>query len=212
MFNLLLSDCSCPRVLSFLPDRVTGLLKIRISEHPYSYCDQLGALLGFPENRSPAFWTKVECHSSTAICSTRISFGEALSEPDLLSRIECLNTESASRTALAFEAVAHGDANGVASNCYLELSATACGFAIWHVISLDREPQLASVRERLPQDARREPPKSLQKSTKCLHHESLSMESIGKRRYLSSAARKNRTSRRRGQWVKSIPKADRPRQ
>jgi hypothetical protein len=79
MFNLLLSDCGCPRMLSFLPDRVTGLLKIRISEHPYSYCDQLGALLGFPENRSPAFWTKVECHSSTAICSTRVSFGNALS-------------------------------------------------------------------------------------------------------------------------------------
>jgi hypothetical protein len=139
MFNLLLSDCSCPRVLSFLPDRVTGLLKIRISEHPYSYCDQLGALLGFPENRSPAFWTKVECHSSTAICSTRVSFGDALSEPDLLSRIECLNTESASRAALAFEAVAHGDADGVASNCYLELSATACGFAIRHVDYLSTE-------------------------------------------------------------------------
>jgi hypothetical protein len=148
MFNLLLSDCSCPRVLSFLPDRVTGLLKIRISEHPYSYCDQLGALLGFPENRSPAFWTKVECHSSTAICSTRVSFGDALSEPDLLSRIECLNTESASRPALAFEAMAHGDADGVASNCYLELSATACGFAIRHVDYLSTETSKPSVRER----------------------------------------------------------------
>jgi hypothetical protein len=29
--------------------------------------------------------------------------------------------------------VAHGDVNGIASNCYLEPSATACGFAIWHV-------------------------------------------------------------------------------
>lgn len=126
-------------MLSFLPDRVTGLLKIRISEHPYSYCDQLGALLGFPENRPPAFWTKVECHSSTAICSTRVSFGDALSEPDLLSRIECLNTESASRTALAFEAVTHGNADRVASNCYLELSATACGLAIRHVDYLSTE-------------------------------------------------------------------------
>jgi hypothetical protein len=147
MFNLLLSDCGCPRVLSFLPDRVTGLLKIRISEHPDSYCDQLGALLGFPENRSPTFWTEVECHSSTAICSTRISLGDALSEPDLLSRIECLNTESASRTALAFEAVAHGDADGVASNCYLELSATACGFAIRHVDCLSTETRNRTVRE-----------------------------------------------------------------
>jgi hypothetical protein len=106
-------------MLSFLPDRVTGPLKIGISEHPYSYCDQLGALLGFPENRSPAFWSKVECDSSAAISSTQVSFGDALSEPDLLSRIECLNTESAPRTALAFEAVAHGDVDGVASNCYL---------------------------------------------------------------------------------------------
>jgi hypothetical protein len=69
----------------------------------------------------------------TAICSTRVSFGDALNEPDLLSRIECLNTEGAARTALAFEAVAHGDADGIASNCYLELSATACGFAVRHV-------------------------------------------------------------------------------
>jgi hypothetical protein len=126
-------------MLSFLPDRVTGHLKIRISEHSYSYRDQLGALLRFPEHRSPAFWTKVECHSSTTICSTHVSFDDAVSEPDLLSRIECLNTESASRTALAFEAVAHGDADGVASNCYLELSATACGLAIWHVDYLSTE-------------------------------------------------------------------------
>ena len=126
-------------MLSFLPDRATGLLKIRIGEHPYSYCDELGALLGFPENSSPTFWTKVECHSSTAICSTRISFGDARCGPDLLSRIECLNTESASRPALAFEAVAHGHADGVASNCYLELSATACGFAIRHVDYLSTE-------------------------------------------------------------------------
>lgn len=120
-------------MLSFLPDGVTGLFKIRISEHPDSNCDQLRALLGFPEYRSPAFWTEVECHGSTAICSTRVSFGDARSEPDLLPQIESLNTESASCTALAFEAVAHGDADGVASNCYLELSATACGLTIRHV-------------------------------------------------------------------------------
>ncbi len=120
-------------MLSFLPDGVTGLFKIRISEHPDSNCDQLRALLGFPENRSPAFWTKVERHGSTAICSTRVPFGDARSEPDLLPQIESLNTESASCPALAFEAVAHGDADGVASNCYLELSATACGLAIRHV-------------------------------------------------------------------------------
>jgi hypothetical protein len=57
----------------------------------------------------------------------------------LLSRIECLNTESASCTALAFEAVAHGDADRVASNCHLELSATACSFAIRHVNYLSTE-------------------------------------------------------------------------
>ena len=133
MFHLLLGDCGCPRVLSILPDRVAGFLKIGIGEHANSYRDQLGALLGFPENRSPTIRTEVECHSSTAVCSTRISFDDAVSESDLRSRIECLNTESASRPALAFEAVAHGDADGVASNRYLELSTTACGFAIRHV-------------------------------------------------------------------------------
>jgi hypothetical protein len=133
MFHLLLGDYGCPRMLSFLPDLVTGFLKIGIGEHANSYCDQVGALLGLPKNRSPTIQTKVECHSSTAVCSTRISFDDALSESDLRSRIECLNTESASRPALAFEAVAHGDADGVASNRYLELSATACGFTIRHV-------------------------------------------------------------------------------
>ncbi len=159
MLNLLLIDCGCPRMLSFLPDRVAGPLKIRISKHPYSDCDQLGALLGFPENRSAAFGTEVESHSSTALCSTRVSFGDALGEPDLLSRIECLNTESASGTALAFEAVAHGDADGVASNCYLELSATACGFAIRHVDYLSTETRnsiRASARFLVSQDAGRE--------------------------------------------------------
>jgi hypothetical protein len=148
MFHLLLGDCGCPRVLSFLPDRVAGFLKIGVGEHPNSYGDQLGALLGFPENRSPTIRTEVECHSSTAVCSTRISFDDALSEPDSRSRIECLNTESASRPALAFEAVAHGDADGVASNRYLELSATACGFAIRHVDYLSTRRTTAFVRAR----------------------------------------------------------------
>jgi hypothetical protein len=130
MFHLLLTDCGCPGMLSFLPYRVAGFLKIGIGEHANSYRDQLGALLGFPENRSSTLRTEVECHSSTAVRSARISFGDALSEPDLRSRIECLDTESASRPTLAFEAVAHGDADGVASNRYLELSTTACGFAI----------------------------------------------------------------------------------
>jgi hypothetical protein len=103
-------------------------------------------LLGFPENRSPTIRTEVECHSSTAVCSTRISFDDAFSEPDLRSRLECLNTESASRPALAFEAVAHGDADGVASNRYLDLSATACGFAIRHVDYLSTRRTIAFVR------------------------------------------------------------------
>jgi hypothetical protein len=133
---------------SFLPDRVAGFLKIGVGEHPYGYCDQLGALLGFPENRFSTLRTEVECHSSTAVCSTRISFGDALSEPDLRSRIERLNTESASRPALAFEAVAYGDADGVASNRYPELSATACGFAIRHVDYLSTRRIIAFVRAR----------------------------------------------------------------
>ena len=148
MFHLLLADCGCPRVLSFLPDRVAGFLKIGVGEHPNSYGDQLGALLGFPENRSSTLRTEVECHSSTAVRSTRILFDDALSEPDLRSGIERLNTESASRPALAFEAVAHGDAGWVASNRYLELSATACGFAIRHVDYLSTGRTIAFVRAR----------------------------------------------------------------
>jgi hypothetical protein len=139
-----------------------------------------------PRKPSPRILTKVECHSSTAICSTGVSFGDALSEPDLLSRIECLNTESASRTALAFEAVAHGDADGVPSNGYLELSATACGFAIRHVDYLSTEthnrprPTIACVREHsflhLNTPARTPP---IRCRSRFLNHESVSMESIG---------------------------------
>ena len=87
-------------------------------------------------------------YSPTTVRSTRISFGDTLSEPDLRSRIERLNTKSASRPALAFEAVAHGDADGVASNRYLELSATACGFAIRHVDYLSTIRTTAFVRAR----------------------------------------------------------------
>jgi hypothetical protein len=43
--------------------------------------------------------------------------------------------------------VAHGDANGVASNCYLELSATACGLAIRHVDYLSTESPTGSATE-----------------------------------------------------------------
>jgi hypothetical protein len=135
-------------MLPSLPDRVAGFLKVGIGEHPDSYRYQLGALLGFPENRSPTLRTEVECHSSTAVRSTRILFDDALSEPDLRSRIERLNTESASRPALAFEAVAHGDADGVTSNRYLELSTTACGFAIRHVDYLSTRRTIAFVRAR----------------------------------------------------------------
>jgi hypothetical protein len=156
MFYLLLADCGCPRMLSFLPDRVTGLLEFRISKHPHGHRDQLGVLRGFPEERSPTFRTEVECHYSPAVCSTRISFGDALSEPDLLSQIEGLNTEGAACPALAFEAVAHGDADGVASNCYLELTATACGFTIRHLNYLSTETRngiRVSAQFLVPQDA-----------------------------------------------------------
>jgi hypothetical protein len=39
------------------------------------------------------------------------------------------------------------DANGVASNCYLELSATACGLAIRHVDYLSTESPTGSATE-----------------------------------------------------------------
>jgi len=62
---------------------------------------------------------------------------------------------------LAFEAVTHGDADRVASNCYLELSATACGFAIRHVDYLSTDTR-NTIRARaqflVPQDARRKLP------------------------------------------------------
>lgn len=161
MFNLLPSDGGCPRMLSFFPDRVAGPLEFRIGECPNSDCDQFGALLEFPENGSPAFWTKIEGHHPPAISPTRITFSAALSEPDLLSRIKCLNTESASRPALAFEAMAHGHADRAASNYESELSATASRFAIRHVNSLSTEtnkPIRARTRVLAPQDARRKLP------------------------------------------------------
>jgi hypothetical protein len=133
MFHVVFGDCGRPRMPASLPAGETGLLEAWISEIPDSYSDQIGASLGLPEDRSPAFRAKAGCHGRTAVSSTRIAFGSSPSGLDLLARIECLNAESASRPALAFEAMAHRDADRFASNLKLELSATACGFAIRHV-------------------------------------------------------------------------------
>jgi hypothetical protein len=116
MLDFLLGERGCPKVLPFFPNRATGRLKIRVGERPHSYRGQLRSLRGDPENRSPAFRTKIECHSPTAIPLTRILLDDALRGLDLLALVKGLDTESASRPSLTFEAVAHGDENGIASN------------------------------------------------------------------------------------------------
>jgi hypothetical protein len=116
MLNFLLGEHGRPSVLSSFPNRITGRRKIRVSERPHSYSGQLRLLRGDPEDRSPAFWTEIECHSSTAVAFTRISLDDALSGLDLLFQVPCLDTESASRPSLTFEAVAHGDASRIASD------------------------------------------------------------------------------------------------
>jgi hypothetical protein len=39
MFNLLVADCDCPRILSSFPDREARPLKISVGEHPNGHCD-----------------------------------------------------------------------------------------------------------------------------------------------------------------------------
>jgi hypothetical protein len=53
---------------------------------------------------------------------------------DLLASEPCLNAEQASRSALAFEAMAHRDADRFAVAAEPELSAGASGFTIRHGI------------------------------------------------------------------------------
>jgi hypothetical protein len=132
MFNSLVADCDCPRMLSSFPDRETRPLKIRVGEHPNGYCNQVRTLLSFPENGAPTIWAEMECHDPTAVRLTCIPFVSASNESNLLSREPCLNSECASRPALAFKAMAHGDTNGVALAYEPKLSAAARGFVICH--------------------------------------------------------------------------------
>jgi hypothetical protein len=119
-------------MLSSFPDREAGPLKIRGGERSNRYCNQVGTLRRLPENGAPAFWAEMECHDSTAVRLTRIPFVSALNEPNLLSREPCLNSECASRPALAFKAMAHGDTNGVALAYQPKLSTAARGFVVCH--------------------------------------------------------------------------------
>jgi hypothetical protein len=71
-------------------------------------------------------------HDPTAVRLSRIPFVSAFNEPNLLSREPCLNSECASRPTLAFQAMAHGDTNGVTLAYEPTLSAAARGFTVCH--------------------------------------------------------------------------------
>ena len=96
------------------PDQEARPLKIRLGEHPNGHCNQAGTLLSLPEDGAPTLWAEMKCHDPTAVRVPRIPLVSAFNEPNLLSREPCLNSECASRPALAFKAMAHGDTNGVA--------------------------------------------------------------------------------------------------
>jgi hypothetical protein len=119
-------------MLSSFPDREARPLKIRVGEHPDGYGNQVGTLLSLPENGAATLRAEMKCHDPTAVPLTRIPLVGTFNEPNLLSRKPCLNSECASRPALAFKAMAHGDANGVALAYMAKLSAAARGFVVCH--------------------------------------------------------------------------------
>ena len=119
-------------MLSSFPNREARCLKIRVGKHPNGYCNQVGTLLRLPENGAPALGAEMECHDPAAIRLTRIPFVSACNEPNLIAWEPCLNSECASRPALAFKAMAHGDTNRVALAYEPKLSAAARGFVVCH--------------------------------------------------------------------------------
>ena len=119
-------------MLPSFPDREARPLKITIGEHPNGHCNQVGTLLSLPEDGAPTLWAEMKCYDPTAVRLTRIPFVSPFNEPNLLSRESCLNSECASRAALAFKAMAHGDTNGVALAYEPKLSAAARGFTVCH--------------------------------------------------------------------------------
>jgi len=138
MFNLLVADCDCPSMSPSFPDREAGPRKIRGAEHANGDCNQVGTLLSLPENRAPTFRAEMKCHDPTAVPLARIPFVSACNEPDLLLREPCLNSKCASRPALAFKAMAHGDTNGVTLAYEPKLSAAARGFVVCHSLAPPR--------------------------------------------------------------------------
>ena len=117
---------------SSFPDRVTRLLKIRVGEHPNRDRNQVGTLLSLPKDGATTLRTEMERYDPTAVPLTRIAFVGAGNEPNLISPEPCLNSERASCPALAFEAMAHGDANRVALAHEPKLSAATRGLVVCH--------------------------------------------------------------------------------
>jgi hypothetical protein len=108
------------------------LLKARVSKRAHGHGDQVRPLLGAPEDRPAAFRAEPEGYAPSAVGLADVLPGGPQNPPDLLARIPGLNAENASRSALACEAVAHGNANGLPMAGDAELSAGAGRFAIRH--------------------------------------------------------------------------------
>lgn len=83
MFDFLLAHRDCPWVLPFLPNRISGPVEGGIRKHSNSYSNQIGAVLGLPEDSPPAVWTEAKSHEPATVCLTDILLRDTASWADL---------------------------------------------------------------------------------------------------------------------------------
>jgi hypothetical protein len=135
-FDFQLADRAGPGMLPALPNRNIRLWKARVGKCAHRDRYQARRLLRPPKHGPAALGTKAEGHAPSAFGLTN----ELLLEPsrwiDALGREPCLDAKYASRPTLAFEAMAHRNANRFALAGKPELPTGAAGFTIRHRLRL----------------------------------------------------------------------------
>jgi hypothetical protein len=109
-----LANRAGPGMLATLPDRDLRAGERWVSKRADCDSGDFGPLLGLPKDGPAALRAKVEGDQPAAVSTASKLFGDAARQGDALCRKPRLNGENASSSALAFEAVAHRNADEIA--------------------------------------------------------------------------------------------------
>src|SRR5262249_31566812 len=120
-----------PGVARLLPHRDARRRKARVGEIADGDGNVSGKTFPLPVDGGAAGGTEMEGQGVAAFCSARPR-GRLAGEGNLVSAEPRLVADDGTRAALAFEAMAHGDACRLAFDREVKLSAAACGTSGGH--------------------------------------------------------------------------------